>query len=207
MKRRIVQRFIIGVIFLLLAFTNGIGQLRTDAKPSIDRDLSLERQAANRLAALQANAGASAPRIRRNIKLERRAAKRLARLTALLNPEAERKLNAASQSLVRELVKQPPPADVLAAARAEVEKVFLRMSRAQTDLTTFYALAAVARYGALTLSLERHEDSLDSLADLTEDVQLRLQLLMDRRSKAMEALSNIMKKISETSDTIIQNLK
>jgi hypothetical protein len=36
---------------------------------------------------------------------------------------------------------------------------------------------------------------------------LRLQMAMDRRSKMLEALSNIMKKASETQATIVQNME
>jgi antitoxin ParD1/3/4 len=48
---------------------------------------------------------------------------------------------------------------------------------------------------------------LDSLSDLTEIEAMRLQMLMDRRSKAMEMLSNMMKKMSETQAAIVQNMK
>jgi putative addiction module CopG family antidote len=51
------------------------------------------------------------------------------------------------------------------------------------------------------------EGKLDSQSDLSEMDAMRLQMLMDRRSKAMEALSNIMKKISETQEVLTQNLK
>lgn len=36
---------------------------------------------------------------------------------------------------------------------------------------------------------------------------LRLQMAMDRRAKAMETLSNLLKKTSETAASIVQNLK
>ena len=47
----------------------------------------------------------------------------------------------------------------------------------------------------------------DSLSEASEIMSLRLQMYMDRRSKAIEALSNLMKKQSDTSSTIISNLK
>lgn len=47
----------------------------------------------------------------------------------------------------------------------------------------------------------------DQLSDMSQSQGIRLQMLMDRRSKAMEELSNLMKKISETESGIIQNLK
>ena len=50
-------------------------------------------------------------------------------------------------------------------------------------------------------------ESRDSLSGLGEERQLKLQILMDRRSKIMTTLSNLMKKISQTQDNIIANLK
>jgi predicted nucleotidyltransferase len=47
----------------------------------------------------------------------------------------------------------------------------------------------------------------DNLNDMTEMQQLRLQMYMDRRQKAMETISNLMKKIADTESSIIQNLK
>ena len=48
---------------------------------------------------------------------------------------------------------------------------------------------------------------LDSMSEMSEMTSLRLQMAMDRRSKFIETLSNIMKKIDSTSDTLVQNLK
>ena len=48
---------------------------------------------------------------------------------------------------------------------------------------------------------------LDSMSEMGETESLRLQMAMDRMSKMMSTLSNLMKKASETSSGIIQNLK
>jgi antitoxin ParD1/3/4 len=50
-------------------------------------------------------------------------------------------------------------------------------------------------------------DKLDSLSEMGEMESLRLQMIMDRRSKMLETLSNIMKKISDTQESIVGNLK
>lgn len=59
--------------------------------------------------------------------------------------------------------------------------------------------------------IKQVQDSLklkmDSMSEMNQERSMRLQMMMDKRSKAMETLSNIMKKISETQDTIISNLK
>jgi putative addiction module CopG family antidote len=48
---------------------------------------------------------------------------------------------------------------------------------------------------------------LDGMNEISEMTSLRLQMIMDRRSKFMSTLSNIMKKISRTQDTLAENLK
>lgn len=40
-----------------------------------------------------------------------------------------------------------------------------------------------------------------------QETQMKLQMQMDRRNKAMETQSNVQKKSSDTSSTIIQNMK
>ena len=51
------------------------------------------------------------------------------------------------------------------------------------------------------------KNDLDSLSELSEEESLRLQIAMDRLSKLMSTLSNILKKISDTADSIARNLK
>ena len=48
---------------------------------------------------------------------------------------------------------------------------------------------------------------LDSMSELSQMVSMRLQMAMDRRSKSVETLSNVLKTISDTQDSIIQNMK
>jgi hypothetical protein len=55
--------------------------------------------------------------------------------------------------------------------------------------------------------LDKLNDQLDGLNELSEMTSLRLQMTMDRRSKFVSTLSQIMKKMSTTQDALIQNLK
>jgi Spy/CpxP family protein refolding chaperone len=48
---------------------------------------------------------------------------------------------------------------------------------------------------------------LDSLNELSEMTSLRLQMTMDRRSKVIETLSQMIEKVSTTQDIIVQNIK
>ena len=54
---------------------------------------------------------------------------------------------------------------------------------------------------------ETVQNKLDSMSEMGETESLRLQMAMDRLSKLMSTLSNVLKKSSETSDEIIQNIK
>ena len=53
-------------------------------------------------------------------------------------------------------------------------------------------------------SLQR---DMDAKADLSELESLRLQMAMDRISKMMASLSNLLKKLADTNSSIVQNLK
>jgi hypothetical protein len=55
--------------------------------------------------------------------------------------------------------------------------------------------------------LDEKEDQLDGLNELSEMTTLRLQMTMDRRSKFISTLSQMMKKTSTTQDTLVQNIK
>jgi hypothetical protein len=53
----------------------------------------------------------------------------------------------------------------------------------------------------------RIKDQLDSLAEMGQMESLRLQMAMDRLSKLMSTVSNLLKRTSETAASITQNLK
>jgi hypothetical protein len=59
----------------------------------------------------------------------------------------------------------------------------------------------------LDASIDELKDKLDSLPEMGEMDQLKLQMLMDRASKAQATLSNLLKKISDTQSAVVQNIK
>jgi putative addiction module CopG family antidote len=65
----------------------------------------------------------------------------------------------------------------------------------------------IVRPQDLHLALETVTTHLDDLSEMGEMESLRLQMAMDRMSKLMSTLSNLLKKMSETSSAIVQNLK
>jgi hypothetical protein len=60
---------------------------------------------------------------------------------------------------------------------------------------------------AITQAIAAEKSQLDSLSDLSTTESLRLQMIMDRRSKLEETLSNILKKMSDTASAIVANMK
>jgi hypothetical protein len=75
---------------------------------------------------------------------------------------------------------------------------FAQVSLIDGDITSVRQLEAAK--DALT-------GQLDSLSEMGEMESLRLQMAMDRHSRMMSTLSNIMKKMSDTSGAITSNLK
>lgn len=55
--------------------------------------------------------------------------------------------------------------------------------------------------------VESAKSDLDSMSEMGETESLRLQMAMDRLSKMMSTLSNLLKKVSDTSQSITQNMK
>jgi hypothetical protein len=55
--------------------------------------------------------------------------------------------------------------------------------------------------------LDDIKGKLDGMNEMSEMTSLRLQMTMDRRSKFIQTLSNIMKKTSTTQDALVQNIK
>ncbi|MBI1961897.1 MAG: hypothetical protein HYS37_00850, partial [Candidatus Rokubacteria bacterium] len=79
----------------------------------------------------------------------------------------------------------------------------LARARARADLST----RDIATLADLRAVQDELKGKLDSLNEMSEMTSLRLQMMMDRRSKFISTLSSIMKRISDTQDTLVQNLK
>jgi hypothetical protein len=83
-----------------------------------------------------------------------------------------------------------------------------RSDRGGLDLLSVGTLlsAAIIR-SELDLVVDEMKHDLDSMSELGEMESLRLQMAMDRLSKMMSTLSNLLKKLSCTASQITQNLK
>ena len=87
------------------------------------------------------------------------------------------------------------------AATAVLKGGFSRSSAAEMDVLVFYLLCVA------TVKEVNPNHNLDLMRERDEMESLRLQMSMDRRSKAMETLLNLLKKISNTAQEITQNIK
>lgn len=141
--------------------------------------------------------------IERDLSLENAASARIRELGGKLRPEAKAKLNIIIQSILGYLASDPDNSDAYALAQQGVRQRFLRLSEAQYYLLTFYVIAETSRIIAHPDELKQNLE----IMDIVSEVSIRLQMLLDRRSKFMQALSSLMKKISDTEADLIQNLK
>lgn len=114
--------------------------------------------------------------------------------------------------------EQPPPVPVTAeikhpvSAAAAVRKPaaattpHFGIEYPKAPVTTVKDIGKMSR-DELAEEIKRIETELNDFSDLSNTYALRLQMIMNRRSKVISTVSNILKKISATQDTIIQNIK
>jgi hypothetical protein len=77
--------------------------------------------------------------------------------------------------------------------------------RGETPLVT--SVPQKLTYADLDSVQVQMNHDLDSMNEMSEMTSMRLQIAMDRRSKLVETLSNVMKSISDTDNSIVANLK
>lgn len=61
--------------------------------------------------------------------------------------------------------------------------------------------------GALDGEIKKAEEEMDTLGDMSEEMAIKLQKVMDKKTQAEDTLLNIMKVMEKTQDNIISNLK
>ena len=81
------------------------------------------------------------------------------------------------------------------------------LARAQAVQGNYAPAAGQPSKAELDSQIDQIKNDLDSMSEMGEMESLRLQMAMDRMSKMMSTLSNLLKKISDTSQSITQNIK
>ena len=123
----------------------------------------------------------------------------------------------AQQPVLRAAPLRPKLAVQPAIVPAAEQRLLAAQRRLSPPAKTFLAreAARLAAAGPVTEAQARAavtqpddiKAKMDAQSEMAEMDQLRLQTVMERRAKALEMLSNLMKKSSDTQSTIIQNLK
>lgn len=97
-----------------------------------------------------------------------------------------------------------------ASQRQQVNNMKQSSAQMKTQARTEYKKAdSIKPLSSVALAKQSTElkDKKDSMGELSEEQQLKMQMMMDRRSKAIQVISNMLKKVSDTEQTVIQNLK
>jgi hypothetical protein len=81
------------------------------------------------------------------------------------------------------------------------------LARAEAVQDDYAPSAGQPSKAELDNQIDQLKNDLDSMSEMGEMESLRLQMAMDRMSKMMSTLSNLLKKVSDTSQSITQNIK
>lgn len=123
------------------------------------------------------------------------------RLSRLLSPVVKTKIRQLVPQYLAHAGHRQNAHTLHESALAALRIKFPLASPAQSEHLAFYLLSIAATVNG------DGKGGPGALNDMTEVTSMRLQMLMDQRSKFIEALSNIMKKTDSTDDSIVQNLK
>lgn len=112
---------------------------------------------------------------------------------------ARRDKMARARDALRSLAAKPKPASL----PASEARLFADTVASIREMAT--GLDGVA--ARLTQGLGQPDPDLDSLSELADQQELRLQAAMDRMSRAATQASNVLKKTSEAAEQIVRNAK
>jgi hypothetical protein len=120
--------------------------------------------------------------------------------------QAQANLEANARAQSKPSAANEPCVTPACAAIAEKAKNAERVSAASSKPLHYAVGTQPTRSQIAELQVRTKADS-DSLNDLSEQLQLRMQMEQQELSQAYETISNIMKTMSDTSSAVIQNLK
>jgi len=139
------------------------------------------------------------------------------KLAPKIAPTARLKIQGAAMK-VR---SQPAPnsTELLAHARTAAWEAFPALRATDVDVATYLVMmqAATDAQNDLTETMQQMQAVNDQKqaqrgtaskqGDMSQEMQMKLQMEQQQYSQCMEAVSNIMKKVSDTSSSIVQNMK
>jgi hypothetical protein len=147
------------------------------------------------------------------------------RMQRLIGPKTKQRISQIAPAFSARVRQLPPASDFYGLAVAEVRGgfqglgnlsnediealAFLVMMQAaedaQSDLKNI--MDGVQKANQKKQGQRAAQNQKGAMSDLSDEDSLRLQMVMDRLSKFMVTLSNIEKKLAQTQDSIVQNLK
>ncbi|MEN8118575.1 MAG: hypothetical protein ABFS16_16450 [Bacteroidota bacterium] len=139
-----------------------------------------------------------------NVRLEQNAFIRSHKIDGLLTPDVKKQLDKITQELFNKMVSETNSVDYDSFVKTKLRRNFKNLSEEQSNLLEFHVLSEVAQ---IISDQDELESKLNNMNEMSEMTSLRLQMTMDRRSKFISTLSQIMKKISSTQDSLVQNIK
>lgn len=92
-------------------------------------------------------------------------------------------------------------------AQSVVDELMAQLVATRNSLALLDSLGLMVEGSSSFDVLEDLKARLDSLHEMTQESTARLQALMEKRSKVMDLLSNLLAKISDSSNSIVSNLK
>jgi hypothetical protein len=134
------------------------------------------------------------------------------RLDAALRPEVRARLCAPTEEVLRRVTWSLGAVEPQAAATAAVSAAFVGQPGSDIEALAFLVLMNAARSAQEDLrtimeAVKAINAAKDRMSELSDLQSLELQMAIDRLSRFESTLSNLLKKISETSESIIQNIK
>lgn len=98
------------------------------------------------------------------------------------------------------------PSKVIKLTPAKAKKLSKNLEQASVQLKELKTITGTD-LKSIQSAVDDFKNNLDSMSEMGEMESLRLQMAMDRMSKMMTTLSNLLKKISDTQESIVGNLK
>jgi hypothetical protein len=147
------------------------------------------------------------------------------RLQRLVGPRTKKKISQIAPAFSVRARQLPPTADFHGLAVSEVRSGFQgagTLSNGDVEALAFMVMMQATKDAQSDLknimdgvqqtnqqkqAQRSAQNQKNSMSELGDEQSLRLQMEMDRLSKLMEALSNIEKKMAQTDDSIVKNLK
>jgi len=142
------------------------------------------------------------------------------RFIANLSPSAHAKVQAAGAKLAAAIKQQTmSPAQIQSGARGFAAQSFPGVASSDIDAVCYMVMMEAANDNGAdlqqtmnqvqqtTASKQAVRQASNSMSDMNSQQQMSLQMAMDRRDQLLEAISNMMKSVSNTQSSIVQNMK